>query len=92
MKLLKTLTLSLGLVAIQAHSACRWITTYDSFGTPKNRQVCDNTWDSPSVQVQPLPTYRIPTPRPMQAQPIAPLGTSNCTNTYTSQGWKWLCR
>lgn len=81
------------LVAGVAQAECEWVWTdhdYDA-GTPAiQQQICDNTFDVPSVRMPSVAPIQMPQVRPIDQPRVPPIGTQTCVNQSVYENGRWV--
>ena len=78
-KLLIALTLTL--LSTQSQAACRWVWVDHDHNTATpaiRKQICDNAFDPPAVNMPSIQPIQRPQIRPIQTPTIPPIGTTQC--------------
>lgn len=71
------------IIPLNSEAACRWVWVDHDFNasTPAIRQqVCDNTYDPPSINRPSIQPIQRPQIRPIETPTIPPIGTTRCRN------------
>lgn len=92
MKKLVIITLLLAFVAGTAWARCMSSYVCDGYGMNcRYMDVCDNTFDTPSTNVPPIPaipTYEV---KPLPSLDLPPIGTSRCRYMQVNGHWQNIC-
>lgn len=69
----------------------------DSWGNCSPQQVCDNTYDIPSVDIAPIQPVVPPVVEPLPSMTLPPLGTTSCKkmrvcDSFGNCQWQELCQ
>ncbi|MCF6197726.1 MAG: hypothetical protein L3J50_13610 [Emcibacter sp.] len=79
-------------ITVNAKAQCRKVQICDDYGMNcQVRQVCSNTFDLPSVEVDPitpLPSTKI---KPLPPIGLPPLGTGKCEYRQVNGIWQNVC-
>src|ERR1044072_8701469 len=76
---MKTLTPLIGMAVLHVSSAladCHKVNRIDPYGRSRVIQLCDNTFDLPSIELDPSPSVATPTVQPGQIPTPPPVGTT----------------
>lgn len=81
--------------AMQAGAACKWVWVDDDYNamTPAvKKQVCDNSWDSPAVDMPSVRPIQQPQVRPLEYPSVPPIGTTRCRNESVYENGRWVTK
>ena len=75
-----------------SYSACRSSYVCDDWGNNcKYMDVCDNTLDLPSINVDPIPALPSMKLKPLPSMKLPPLGTTDCEYKQVNGQWQNVC-
>ena len=80
------------MVSSIAYSECRKSYVCDEYGDNcKYIDVCDDTLDLPSIDIEPLPALPPIELKPLPSIELPPLGTTKCEYMQVDGEWKNVC-
>lgn len=75
-----------------AHAQCRRAHVCDDYGNNcRYQDICDNTLDLPSVELDPMPSLPSMELKPLPSMELPPLGTSKCEYLQVNGQWQNIC-
>ena len=67
-------------------AGCRWDWDCSQFPC-RQVQICDNTFDVPTIRPPEVPPIPAPSVRPVPMPTVPPVGTSQCQQAYLCNAW-----
>jgi hypothetical protein len=81
------------LLPIPSFAACHRAHVCDDYGQNCQYQdICDNTLDLPSVEIDPIPSLPTTQIKPLPSVGLPPLGTSHCEYMQVNGRWQNVCQ
>jgi hypothetical protein len=74
-----------------ANAECRKSYVCDDYNNCSYIDICDNTLDLPSTDIDPLPPLSTTKLKPLPSMDLPPLGTSECTYMMVNGEWQNVC-
>ena len=87
------LVISVNLIlSATSYAECRRAHVCDDYGQNcRYMDICDDSLDLPSVDIDPLPSLPSTELKPLPSLELPPLGTSNCEYKQVNGRWQNIC-
>jgi len=80
------------IISSAAYAECRRSYVCDDYGSNcQYTDICDDSLDLPSVDIDPLPSLPTGHLKPLPSLDLPPLGTSQCEYKQVDGEWKNVC-
>lgn len=81
------------LAALNADAKCKKSYVCDDYNQNcRYVDICDNSMDMPSMEMDPPPSMNMPGLKPFKSMQFPPMGTTECRQMVVNGRWEEVCR